>query len=111
MLLEAPEAARHASTKISEPRPSVRAAACDSDASSLNAAMLADHGVDGGSAQDFCGFCDQISGRVSFPRDLVIVKIRHQYFEFNRGNLAGKCCVWRWKAATSECRCFPTCTA
>jgi len=78
MLLEAPEAARHASKYLAAAE---RAAPLATRRERLNAAMLRAW-VDDDLARTL-RLCDQISD--AFPRDLVIVKT-HQYFEFNRGN-------------------------
>jgi hypothetical protein len=78
MLLEAPEAARHAAKYLAAAE---RAAPLATRREQLNAAMLRAW-VDDDPARTL-RLCDQISD--AFPRDLVIVKT-HQYFEFNRGN-------------------------
>jgi hypothetical protein len=78
MLLEAPEAARHAAKYLAAAE---RAAPLATRREQLNAAVLRAW-VDDDLARTL-RLCDEISD--AFPRDLVIVKT-HQYFEFNRGN-------------------------
>ena len=78
MLLESPDAARHAAKYLAAAE---RAAPLATRREQLNAAMLRAW-VDDDMARTL-RLCDQISD--AFPRDLVIVKT-HQYFEFNRGN-------------------------
>ena len=78
MLLEAPEAARHAAKYLAAAE---RAAPLATRREQLNAAVLRAW-VDDDPATTL-RLCDEISD--TFPRDLVIVKT-HQYFEFNRGN-------------------------
>src|SRR5260370_29074548 len=78
MLLEAPEAARHAAKYLAAAE---RAAPLATRREQLNAAVLRAW-VDDDLARTL-QLCDQVSDE--FPRDLVIVKT-HQYLEFNRGN-------------------------
>jgi hypothetical protein len=78
MLLEAPDAARHAAKYLAAAE---RAAPLATRREQLNAAVLRAW-VDDDLARTL-RLCDEISNE--FPRDLVIVKT-HQYFEFNRGN-------------------------
>jgi hypothetical protein len=78
MLLEAPEAARHAAPYL---QAAERIAAEASRREQLNAALLRAW-VDDDLAATL-RLCDQVSDE--FPRDLVILKTQ-QYFEFNRGN-------------------------
>src|SRR6202040_1799586 len=78
MLLEAPDAARHAANYLAAAE---RAAPLATRREQLNAAVLRAW-VDDDLAKTL-RLCEQISDE--FPRDLVIVKT-HQYFEFNRGN-------------------------
>jgi Flp pilus assembly protein TadD len=78
MLLEAPEAARHAAKYLAAAE---RAAPLATRREQLNAAVLRAWVDD--DLERTLRLCDQISDE--FPRDLVIVKT-HQYFEFNRGN-------------------------
>jgi hypothetical protein len=77
MLLEAPQAGRHATKYL---QAAERVAASATRREQLNVAMLRAW-VDDDVA--LCvRLCDQVSDE--FPRDLAIVKT-HQYFEFNRG--------------------------
>src|SRR3982074_1048689 len=78
MLLEAPDAARHAAKYLAAAE---RAAPLATRREQLNASVLRAW-VDDDLARTL-RLCDEISDE--FPRDLVIVKM-HQYFEFNRGN-------------------------
>jgi hypothetical protein len=78
MLLEAPDAARHAAKYLAAAE---RAAPLATRREQLNAAVLRAW-VDDDLARTL-RLCNEISDE--FPRDLVIVKT-HQYFEFNRGN-------------------------
>ena len=78
MLLEAPEAARHAEKYLAAAE---RAAPLATRREQLNAAVLRAW-VDDDPARTL-RLCDQVSDE--FPRDLAMVKM-HQYFEFNRGN-------------------------
>jgi hypothetical protein len=78
MLLEAPDAARHAAKYLAAAE---RAAPLATRREQLNASVLRAWADD--DLARTLRLCDQISDE--FPRDLVIVKM-HQYFEFNRGN-------------------------
>jgi hypothetical protein len=78
MLLEAPDAARHAAKYLSAAE---RAAPLATRREQLNASVLRAWADD--DLARALRLCDEISDE--FPRDLAIVKM-HQYFEFNRGN-------------------------
>jgi hypothetical protein len=78
MLLEAPDAARHAAKYLAAAE---RAAPLATRREQLNASVLRAWADD--DLARALRLCDEISDE--FPRDLAIVKT-HQYFEFNRGN-------------------------